>query len=130
MLQHGVDAFNERDLETFFACFDPHVVHHNRTDEPEVRVYEGFEAFKGYAESWLEAFDDLRIEVREWLDLGDQIIEVAELRGRGMETGAEVQGVYVFLWLMRDGRIVEGREYGTKEEALEVARQRDVSAGT
>ena len=128
MLQRGVEAFNARDLVTFFACFDPNVVHHNRTDEPEVRVYEGFEAFKGYAETWLEAFEDLRIEVREWVDLGDQVIEVAELRGRGSATGAPVEGSYVFLWLMRDGRIIEGREYATKEEALEVARQREVNA--
>ena len=70
----------------------PDVVHRNRTDEPEVRVYEGFEAFKGYAETWLEAFDDLRIEVREWLDLGDQIIEVAELRGRGIEPAPRCRG--------------------------------------
>ena len=125
MLQRGVDAFNARDLETFFACFHPDVVHRNRADEPEVRVYEGFDAFKGYAETWLDAFEDLRIEVREWVDLGDQIIEVAELRGRGTETGAEVHGIYVFLWLLRDGRVIDGREFGTKEEAVDVARERE-----
>ena len=35
----------------------------------------------------------------------------------------------MFLWLMRDGRVIEGREYGTKEEALEVARQREAKTG-
>ena len=47
------------------------------------------------------------------------------MRGRGIATGAEVQGTYVFLWLLCDGRVVDGREYGTKEEALVVARQRE-----
>ena len=129
-LERGVEAFNARDLETFFACFHSDVVYRNRTDEPEVRLYEGFDAFKAYAETWLEAFDDLRIAVQEWVDLGHQVVEVAELRGRGTATGAPVQGTYVFLWLMRDGRVIEGREYVTKEEALEVARAREAETGT
>ena len=117
-LQRGADAFNERDLDTFFDCFQADVVHWNRADEPDAGVYRGMDEFKAYVARWLDMFEDLRIEVREWIDLGDHIIEVAEVRGRGSATGAPVQGHYVFLWTMRAARIAEGREYATKEEAL------------
>ena len=123
-LQRGVDAFNARDLQTFFDCFHPEVVHRNRTDEPDARVFRGLGELKGYASSWLDAFDDLRIEVDEWIDLEDQVIEVAELHGVGTEAGVPVHGTYVFLWKLRNGRIIEGSEHATKEEALEVVKSR------
>ena len=117
-LQRGVDAFNARDFETFLDCFHPDVVHRNRADEPDAGVFRGLDELEGYASRWLDMFADLRIEVTEWIDLGGHIIEVAELHGRGSATGAPVTGGYVFLWTMRAGRIAEGREYATKEEAL------------
>jgi hypothetical protein len=53
--------------------------------------------------------------------IGDQVVVVTDLLGRGRATGADVAGAYVFPWTIRDGRVVEVREYETKEEALEAA---------
>jgi ketosteroid isomerase-like protein len=120
-LEHGFDAFNSGDLKTFFECFHPNVVYRDRADEPDAREYHGLEEFKGCVQRWLDAFDDLRFQVHEWIDLGDRVIEVTELHGRGNATGATVRGTYVFLWTFRDGLIIDGREYTTREEALEAA---------
>ena len=97
------------------------MIYRNREDEPDVRVYHGLEDFKEYVASWLEMFDDLRFENHDFIDLGDEVIAVTHLLGRGRETGADVRGAYVFLFKFRDGLIVQGREYATKEQALEAS---------
>ena len=110
--------FNVRDLSAFFDVFDSDLLYRNRTDEPDARVYRGLEQYKGYVAGFLDTFDDLRFELHELVDLGDQVVVVTDLLGRGRESGADVRGVYVFLLTVRDGKIVEGSEYATKEEAL------------
>jgi ketosteroid isomerase-like protein len=119
------DAFNRRDFPAFFELFHPELTYRNREDEPDVRLCQGLEDFKGYVASWLEMFDDLRLESQDFIDLGDEVIVVADLRGRGRSTGAEVRGSYVFLFRFRDGLIVRGREYATREDALETVGLRE-----
>jgi ketosteroid isomerase-like protein len=122
LARRGYELFNARDLTAFFDVFDSDLVYRNRTDEPDARVYHGLEDFKGYVATWLDTFDDLRFEVHEVVNLGDRVVVVTDLLGRGRETGADVRGAYVFLWAIREGRAVDIREYSTKEEALEAAR--------
>jgi ketosteroid isomerase-like protein len=107
--------------ETYFGCFHPGLIYRSRADELDAGLRKGLDELKRYTLVWLETFDDLRFDVREWIDLGDQVIGVAELRGRGRATAAPVRGTYAFLWTLRGGRIVEGGEYGSTEEALKAA---------
>jgi ketosteroid isomerase-like protein len=121
LVQSAYELFGVRDLPAFFGLFDPTLTYANRADEPDARVYQGVEDFKGYVASWLDAFDDLRFDFHEFVDLGDRVVVVTDLLGRGRATGADVRGAYVFLWTIREGTVVEVREYATKEEALEAA---------
>ena len=125
LARRAFDAYNRRDFPAFFALCDPELTYRNREDEPDVRLYQGLEDYKRYVESWLETFGDLQLEPQDFIDLGDEVIAVAELRGRGGSSGPEVQGSYVFLLRFRDGLIVEGREYATSEEALVAAGPRE-----
>jgi ketosteroid isomerase-like protein len=119
LARRGYELFNARDLSAFFDVFDSKLVYRNRTDEPDAQVYHGIEEFRGYVAGWLDTFDDLRFDVHEVVDLGDQVVVVTDLLGRARETGADVRGAYVFLWAIREARGVDIREYATKEEALE-----------
>ena len=121
LARRAFDAFNRRDFAAYFELFHPELTYRNREEEPDVRLYQGLEDFKGYIESWLETFRDLLLEPQDFIDLGDEVIAVAELRGQGGSAGPEVQGSYVFLLGFRDGLIVQGREYATREEALAAA---------
>jgi ketosteroid isomerase-like protein len=121
LARRAYELFNARDLPAFFDVFDSTLVYRNRTDEPDARVFLGLEDYKGYVASFLDTFDDLRFDVHEVVGLGDQVVVLTDLLGRGRESGAEVRGVYVFLLTIRDGRVVDGREYATKDEALKAA---------
>ena len=117
--QRAFEHFNAGDLPAFFALFHSELTYRNREDEPDVRLYQGLDEYQRYVASWLGMFDDLRFETHDFVDLGDEVIAVADLVGRGRHTGADVRGSYVFLLKLRDGVIVQGREYAAKEEALE-----------
>jgi hypothetical protein len=56
------------------------------------------------------------------IDAGDHVIAStvlhAVLRGQG-SASAGVSDTYVFVYKLRDGLVVEGWEYRTKQEALE-----------
>lgn len=119
LAQRAFDLFNARDFAAFFELFDPEVTYQDREDEPDARLYRGLENYRGYVGSWLDMFENLRLEGHDFIGQGDHVIVVAELHGRGRDTGAQVRGSYIFLLRFRDGRIVQGHEYSTTEEALE-----------
>ena len=81
---------------------------------------EGRDAMRRYLEEGLEVFDDVILEAEELIDGGEeQVVVVLRFTGRGKLSGVESQLKFAILYTLRDGRIVSGREYATKEEALE-----------
>jgi ketosteroid isomerase-like protein len=89
-------------------------------DQPESRgSFRGREAFARYIEPWQDAFDDYRIEVSEYIDLGEYVVVVGRVNARGRESGAETSDAEVWLLRFRGRKAIEYRECRTKEKALE-----------
>ncbi|MFL5885152.1 MAG: nuclear transport factor 2 family protein [Thermoleophilaceae bacterium] len=89
----------------------------------DVGVIRGHEALRAYYQDWIDTFDDLRGEVDEILfDEGDRVAAVVRNSGRGRSSGVATRGRYYVVCIVRDGQITSGREYGTREEALEAVR--------
>jgi ketosteroid isomerase-like protein len=81
---------------------------------------EGRDAMRRYNEELLEIFEDIVLEAEEIIDGGeDRVIVVLRMTGRARLSGVETDMRFAVLCVLRDGRIVRGREYATKEEALE-----------
>jgi hypothetical protein len=55
--------------------------------------------------------------VEELIDAGDLVIASTVMHGQGSASGADVSDAYVFVYRLRDGLIVEGWEYRTRQEA-------------
>ena len=56
------------------------------------------------------------------IDAGqDQAVAVVRFGGRAKLSGVEVDLTFAALYTVRDGKVARGREYWTKEQALEVA---------
>jgi ketosteroid isomerase-like protein len=68
---------------------------------------------------WTEVFPDLRADVDEYIDAGEYVIASARFRGHTAGSDADVVVEEVIVNKYRDGRVVEVREYRTREEALE-----------
>ena len=84
-------------------------------------VIHGPDAMRRYYEQWEEMFEDLRTEIEELIDRGDQAVAVVRGVGRMKESDAEVDIRYAILYSFLDGKIFKGREYANREAALEAA---------
>jgi ketosteroid isomerase-like protein len=107
--------------EPDYSIFHPALVYHPRADEPDPSPHVGRDAFERLLGGFLESFRDLRLDVLELIDVGDRVIVSTIMRGRGAASGASVDDAYVFVYKLRDGVVVEGWEYRTRQEALDAA---------
>jgi ketosteroid isomerase-like protein len=83
----------------------------------------GEQALRRYYADWSATLDDLRADVDAvLLEDGERVAVAVRNAGRGRTSGVPVQGRYYVACLVRDGRIVAGREYATAEEAVAGAR--------
>ena len=86
----------------------------------------GTDAVRAYLQDWLDMFEDFKSEPVELIDAGEeQVIAVGRISGRAKLSGVETDLTYAALYTIRDGRIARGREYWTKEQALEAAGLRE-----
>jgi ketosteroid isomerase-like protein len=82
----------------------------------------GKDALRAHVQDWLDTFDDFRQELVELIDAGeDKVIAVLRITGRAKLSGIETDLTYAAVYTFRDGKIAVGREYFTREEALEAA---------
>jgi len=73
--------------------------------------------------TWQETFDDFTSEPVELIDAGeDNVVAVIRISDRAKLSGVETDLTYAALYTLRDTKVARGREYWTREEALEAAR--------
>ena len=123
IVRDAVVAYNRRDLDTLLAYC---------ADDVDYRAVEGAlddrgpihgkDAVRAYFQDWLDTFDDLKAEPLELIDAADeQVVTVLRFGGRAKLSGVETDLTFAVVYTIRDGKIVRGREYWTRDEALEAA---------
>jgi ketosteroid isomerase-like protein len=109
--------------DVLLSYFHPDIVYHPRADEPDPSPHVGREAYERLLYGFVESFSKVTFEVLELIDAGDLVIASTVLHvvlhGQESTGGADVSDTYVFVYKVRDGMVVEGWEYRTKQEALE-----------
>ena len=119
------EAWNagELQLPDVLSRFHPQIVYHPRADEPDPSPHVGRDAYERLVYGFVDSFSEVTFEVLELIDAGDHVIASTVLHavphGQGSAIAARVSDTYVFVYKLRDGLIVEGWEYRTKQEALE-----------
>ena len=103
------------------AIFDPQVVM-NPSDEA---ASYGFAAMRADFERWASAFDELEVTVEEIIDAGDQVVMVAQHKGRGHASGVEVDMRLYEVYTLREGKVSRVDEYIERAEALKAVGLRE-----
>jgi len=116
IVRAGFESLNAGEPD--FSIYHPALIYHPREDEPDPSPHIGREAFERLALGFLESFPGLEFSVEELIDAGDLVIASTVMRGRGRVSGADVTEAYVFVYKLREGLVVEGWEYRTRQEAL------------
>ena len=127
-IRDAVVAYNRGDLDAFLDEY--------WTDDIDYRAVEGAPddhgpihgkaEMRAYLQDWFDTFDDLKIEPLEVIDAGlDQAVAVVRFGGRAKLSGVEADLTFAVVYTLRDGKVARGREYWTKEQALEAAGLRE-----
>ena len=85
----------------------------------DVGEIQGAQAMRRYLQDWLDTFEDITSVPTELLDAGDdKVIAVLHVTGRARLSGVTPELRYAIVYTLREGKIVRGREYGNRQEAL------------
>jgi ketosteroid isomerase-like protein len=123
IVRRNTDAYNRRDLDGFMEGWAPDaVVDWSSSQGWDADVYRGRDEVRAFVQRFLEAFDEIRIELIDGpTEVKDGVVfaeNVTRLRGRD---GVEVEARSAWLVTFRDGQQVSLTLYQTKREALEAA---------
>jgi ketosteroid isomerase-like protein len=122
MLRRVYDAFQGGGPDAVMPFFDPNVDYRAMEGAlDDIGVFTGHDALRRHWEQWDEMFDDLRAEPSELIDAGEQVIAMIHLTARMKGSEASIDMRFGIVWTLRDGKIVRGREYATREESLQAA---------
>ena len=119
----AIAALNRGDLDGALDPFAPDAELEDLANGPDqASVVRGTAALREAWSLWAVAFDDLRADVAEYLDIGDSVICAAHWVGHGKTTGISVDVHQFDVYEFRDGKIVRATlGHKSKDDALRVA---------
>jgi ketosteroid isomerase-like protein len=120
----GYAALNRGDLDILLMPYDPEVLFTVHGEARRLGLddeYRGLAGAEKVIRDWDLAWDEHRYEPREVVDVGEQVVSLVDLVGRGRASGAEVTMPLGFVMTLRDGRIVRQEQYEDWDAALAAA---------
>jgi ketosteroid isomerase-like protein len=122
-VRDAFETYNRGDLDAFLEYCADDIDYRAVEGAPDDHgPIHGKEALRAFMQDWLDTFDDFRAEPVELIEAGeDKVIAVVRISGRAKLSGVETDLTYAELWTFRDGKVAWGRQYWTRDEALEAA---------
>lgn len=88
--------------------------------QPSYRGHDALRAlFRERYEDWQQVVD----HCQQLIEANDEVISVVTSRGRGRESGIEVERTHFGVWSLHGGKVTRVRWFGTLSEALAAAGQ-------
>jgi len=85
----------------------------------DVGEIEGRDALRRYYQDWIDTFAGLTVVPSELFEVDDdRLVAAHHATGRARQSGIETELRYAVVYTLREGKIVRGREYGNRQEAL------------
>jgi ketosteroid isomerase-like protein len=115
-------ALNRRDEDTLAELADPEIVidASRLTFNPD--TYVGLEGLRDISAGMNEVWADIRFDPLEFVDLGERVVVVERLVGKGKGSGIEVAQSWGAIWTVRDGRVARMElGYADRDAALAAA---------
>ena len=112
-------AFNRHDFDAALEALDPNVEWHQITQFPDRAVYRGREDMRDrfWNQQLVEQFGDFRIDVEEFVDVGDHVVMIGHIVAHGSSSGVPIRLRVVNVLTLRDGRIVRAYDAAGPSES-------------
>jgi ketosteroid isomerase-like protein len=96
----------------------------------DVGPIHGKERMRRYLQDWVDVFDDVTNVAEELVDLGNgRVLALQRAAGRAKLSGAETEIRFAVVYTVRDGKIVRGREYHNRAQALDAVSRESSDEG-
>ena len=121
-------AFGARDLDAALALTDPEVEFWPQGTAQRVgrtEPYRGADGLRAYFADVAAQWDELRVQPDELRIAGNGVVAFGTAIGRS--GGEEVRQPVIWVWKLRDGRVLSGRVVATAAQAYEEAGAHDAS---
>ena len=120
-VRRAYDAFARGDLPALQQLLSADIEWRTTPDVPFLGNYRGIDQFLAALNEWTEPFDEMTTEVEEIIDAGDRAIVRHRMRGRGTDSGVEVDLVLWQVVTVENGQLSRMHDYATREEAMTAA---------
>jgi ketosteroid isomerase-like protein len=122
--KRSFEAANRHDFDAVLEELDPAVEWHPAVGvglAGEATVLRGREEVRKWFQDLFEAFDDLRFELSESRDLGDELLAFGRVHAHGTQSGVEIDSPLAWLVRAKNGKAIWVQSYLDPKEALEAA---------
>ena len=119
----AVAALNRGDFEGLEELYAADAVLQDLQNAPDQPVtIEGVQAIRQTLNLWAAAFDELRVDIEEYIDGPNAVICAAHWQGQGKTSGISIDVHQFDLYEFREGKVVRAiLGFRSKNEALEAA---------
>lgn len=127
----SLDALAAGGLDAWAEYWDERIEWRAIEGAPDdVGEMHGRERVRRYFQEWVDLFEEITNVAEELVDLGDgRVLALQRAAGRARLSGAETEMRLAVVYTVRDGRIVRGREYIDRAQALEALRRESRAEG-
>jgi ketosteroid isomerase-like protein len=117
-----IEAIERGDMAMFDGMTTEDLVLVQPPEVPDTKTYEGRGAIVDALEDWPNQWEDFRMDLIEIIDAGDEVaVSVTRHRGRGRESGIEMDFEVFYVQRGRDGKLARMEMFFSREQALEAA---------
>jgi len=122
LLHRFYESFNQGDLDSVLELCTDDVELYQDPDVVEMVAAltpRGQERIAQYLRGWLDSWSDYHARPQEFLQSGEQVAALTQLRARGKNSQFEIEVDMADVFTLRDGRIARFRLYIQRADALE-----------
>jgi ketosteroid isomerase-like protein len=121
----AVDAWNRGDREAWMALWDEEGEFYPLRAQLEGESYRGHDGLGRFLGEMAEDWEDVRFEIDEARDAGEQLVGIGRFRARGRASGVDINVPLGVFMRVRHGKIVYTRFFSEPADALEAAGLRE-----
>ena len=120
-VQRLLDAFNKRDVAAFADTTTTDFEWITSMAAVEGEIFTGRKGIETYFGRMREAWEEFQVVAGELRDLGERVLWLGRLDGRGRVSGAPVSTRLDILYDLRDGKISRMHSFLNHDEAMRAA---------
>ena len=115
------ESWNKQSLDGVLDCAHAEIKFDwSASRAPLSGIYMGHEGLTQFWTELQEAWEEFSLEIVEVVECErERLVAVTVVRGRGQGSGINMEAGGAMLWTLREGKILSGKLFQNREEALE-----------